>query len=99
MLEIIFLTVIVFSQLMSQIYNDYCRTGIFRKRAIFGIWLICVFGKAEFSEFAVVEFLPILIKVDSAERLMRRFSVSAPKFRSCCVYKIVLSLRQRCITV
>jgi len=34
----------------------------FLKRAIFKIWLIWVFGKAELLEFAVVEFLPILKK-------------------------------------
>ena len=57
--------------------------SILRKGAIFGIWLIWdfriwliwdfkiwliwVFGKVEFSEFTYVEFLPILIKVNSAE--------------------------------
>ena len=63
----------------------YCRTVIFQKHAIFGIWLIWVFGKVYFSEFADVEFLPILIRVNSAERLTHWFSVQAPNFRSWCL--------------
>ena len=74
---------------------EYCRTGIFRKRAIFGIWLIWIFGKVSFSEFTDVELLPILMKVNSAERLKYRFSVQATNFCSMCVYKIALSLNQR----
>ena len=27
------------------VFSSYCRTGIFRKRAIFGIWLIGIFRK------------------------------------------------------
>ena len=41
------------------------------------------------------QFLPILIKANSAERLAQRFSVLAPNFRSWCVNKIALSLCQR----
>ena len=42
-----------------------------------------VFETVEISEFAHVEFLPMPIKVNSAERLTHRFSVLAPNFRSC----------------
>ena len=51
------------------------RLGIFLKHAIFGIWLIWVFGNVNFSEFADVEFLAILIKVNSAEVIPLSFSV------------------------
>ena len=46
-----------------------------------------VFETVEISEFAHVEFLPMPIKVNSAERLTHRFSVLAPNFRSCWVYQ------------
>ena len=46
-----------------------------------------VFETVEISEFAHVEFLPMPIKVNSAERLTHRFSVLAPNFRSCWVYR------------
>ena len=36
------------------LHSLYCKTSIFRKGAIFGIWLI------SFSEFADVKLLPIL---------------------------------------
>jgi len=43
-----------------------------------------------------VEFLAILIKVNSAERLTYRFSVLAPNFRSLRFYKISLHQRKTC---
>ena len=39
----------------------YCRQGIYRKHAIFRIWLIWVFGIRD------VEVLPIVMKVNSAD--------------------------------
>ena len=44
-----------------------------------------VFETVEISEFAHVEFLPMPIKVNSAERLTHRFSVQAPYIRSWCL--------------
>ena len=67
-----------------------CRTGIFRKGEI-----LANLGFRKSRIFGIRRCRSILIKVNSAERLTHRFSVLAPNFRSRCVYKIVLSLRQR----
>ena len=50
------------------------QNGYFSEGCNFRNLSIWVFKKGEFSEFAHVEFLPILIKVNSEERLTQRGS-------------------------